>query len=169
MSNPILTIEMEKGDKIIVELFKNLMPEQVNYFLSYVNSGYYDGLPFHSCLKDQFVQCGFSEQSGYGSPAFVFEEDDIPLDQDIKNQEGTFAIVTSKYPNTAILQFAILLTDKPIYNEGIEIIFSPLGKVIDGLNFVKKLSAVEVDEILNPIVPQMVNKITVEDNLRINI
>lgn len=151
---------MEKGDKIKIEVFESFVNEQVNYFLSYVNSGYYDGLPFHSCLKDQYVQCGYPEHSGYGSPAFVFEEDEIPFGQNIKNQEGTFAIVTSKYPNTAKLQFAILLTDKPIYNEGIEIIFSPLGKVTSGLEFVKKLSAVEVDNMLSPIVPQTVNKIT---------
>jgi cyclophilin family peptidyl-prolyl cis-trans isomerase len=121
-------------------------------------------LPFHTCLKDQYVQCGYWESSGYGSPAFIEDQEEVSFEQSIKKQEGILAFVTSKYPNTPKLQFAILLTDKPIYNEGIEMIFSPLGKVSDGLDLVKKLSNVDVDETLYPIIPQLVKRITVENN-----
>jgi hypothetical protein len=38
-------------------------------------------------------------------------------------------------------------------------IFSPLGKVSDGLDLVKKLSNVDVDETLYPIIPQLVKRI----------
>jgi peptidyl-prolyl cis-trans isomerase B (cyclophilin B) len=46
MANPILTIEMENGNKIKVELFSDLVPTAVEYFLSYVKTGYYDACRF---------------------------------------------------------------------------------------------------------------------------
>lgn len=50
MANPIVTIEMENGGVIKVELYPEIAPNTVNNFLSLVNKGFYDGLIFHRVI-----------------------------------------------------------------------------------------------------------------------
>ena len=38
--NPIVTFEMENGDRIKAELYPDIAPNTVNNFLSLVNKGY---------------------------------------------------------------------------------------------------------------------------------
>ena len=44
MSNPIVTITMESGDVMKVELYPDIAPNTVNNFISLVKKGFYDGL-----------------------------------------------------------------------------------------------------------------------------
>ena len=45
--NPIVTIEMENGGKMVAELYPEVAPNTVNNFVSLVQSGFYNGLIFH--------------------------------------------------------------------------------------------------------------------------
>ena len=47
MPNPIVTITMENGDVMKVELYPDIAPNTVNNFISLVKKGFYDGLIFH--------------------------------------------------------------------------------------------------------------------------
>ena len=49
--NPIVTIEMENGDKMVAELYPHIAPNTVNNFISLVKDGYYDGIIFHRVIK----------------------------------------------------------------------------------------------------------------------
>ena len=49
--NPIVTIEMEDGGKIVAELYPDLAPISVNNFISLVKKGFYDGLIFHRVIS----------------------------------------------------------------------------------------------------------------------
>ena len=51
--NPIVTIEMENGDKMVAELYPHIAPNTVNNFISLVKDGYYDGIIFHRVIKDK--------------------------------------------------------------------------------------------------------------------
>lgn len=46
----MVTIEMENGQKIEIELYPEAAPETVKNFLSLVRSGFYDGLTFHRVI-----------------------------------------------------------------------------------------------------------------------
>ena len=50
MPNPVVTIEMENGGIIKVELYPDIAPNTVNNFLSLVKSGFYNGLIFHRVI-----------------------------------------------------------------------------------------------------------------------
>lgn len=50
MNNPIVTIEMEDGGTIRLELYPEIAPESVNNFVSLVSSGFYDGTIFHRVI-----------------------------------------------------------------------------------------------------------------------
>ena len=49
--NPIVTIEMEDGGKIVAELYPEMAPISVNNFISLVKKGFYDGLIFHRVIS----------------------------------------------------------------------------------------------------------------------
>ena len=49
--NPIVTIQMKKGDVIKLELYPDIAPNTVNNFISLVNQGFYDGLTFHRIIE----------------------------------------------------------------------------------------------------------------------
>ena len=52
MANPVVTIEMESGGKIIAELYPEIAPETVNNFVSLASKGFYDFSPGHPRLHD---------------------------------------------------------------------------------------------------------------------
>ena len=54
--NPIVTIEMENGDKMVAELYPHIAPNTVNNFISLVKDGYYDGIIFHRVIKGFMIQ-----------------------------------------------------------------------------------------------------------------
>ena len=49
--NPIVTIEMEDGGKIVAELYPEVAPITVNNFISLAGKGFYDGLIFHRVIS----------------------------------------------------------------------------------------------------------------------
>ena len=50
VKKPIVTIEMEDGGIITIELYPSKAPETVNNFISLINKGFYDGLFFHRTI-----------------------------------------------------------------------------------------------------------------------
>ena len=47
--NPVATITMQNGKRIVVELYPEVAPNTVNNFISLANSGFYNGLVFSPC------------------------------------------------------------------------------------------------------------------------
>ena len=41
--NPIVTIEMQNGDIMKLELYPDIAPNTVNNFISLINKGFYNG------------------------------------------------------------------------------------------------------------------------------
>ena len=68
--NPIVTIEMEDGGKIVAELYPEMAPISVNNFISLVKKGFYDGLIFHRVIKGFMIQGGDPEGTGMGGPGY---------------------------------------------------------------------------------------------------
>ena len=46
-NNPIVTITMEDGGKIVAELYPDVAPQSVYNFISLIKKGFYNGLIFH--------------------------------------------------------------------------------------------------------------------------
>ena len=57
--NPVVTIEMEHGKKIQVELYPEIAPNTVSNFISLVQKGFYDGLIFHRVIRGFMIQGGW--------------------------------------------------------------------------------------------------------------
>ena len=54
--NPIVTMELEDGGIIKIELYPQIAPNTVNNFISLVKKGFYDGLKFHRVIRGFMIQ-----------------------------------------------------------------------------------------------------------------
>ena len=54
--NPVVTIEMQNGDKITAELYPEVAPNTVNNFIELIKSGFYDGFIFHRVIPGFMIQ-----------------------------------------------------------------------------------------------------------------
>ena len=57
-NNPIVTITMEDGGKIVAELYPEVAPQSVYNFISLANAGFYNGLIFHRVIPGFMIQGG---------------------------------------------------------------------------------------------------------------
>ena len=64
--NPIVTITMEDGSIIKVELYPEIAPNTVANFISLVKKGFYDGLTFHRVIRGFMIQGGCPQGTGTG-------------------------------------------------------------------------------------------------------
>ena len=70
MKNPVVTITMENGGVMKVELYPDKAPNTVNNFLSLAGKGFYDGLIFHRVISGFMIQGGDPEGTGMGGPGY---------------------------------------------------------------------------------------------------
>ena len=95
MKNPIVTIEMENGKKIVAELYPDKAPNTVNNFISLANSGFYDGLAFHRVIQGFMIQGGDPAGNGTGGPGYCIKGEFAIngfKDNDIKHLRGVLSM-----------------------------------------------------------------------------
>ena len=73
MQNPVVTIKMQSGKTIKLELYPDKAPNTVNNFISLVKKGYYDGLTFHRVIPGFMIQGGDPDGNGMGGPGYVIK------------------------------------------------------------------------------------------------
>ncbi len=137
-NNPIVILHTSSGD-ITLELYRAQAPISVENFLSYANSGFYDGTIFHRVIKRFVIQGG----------GFTSKLEKKPTLDPIINESGnrlhndrwSVAMARTNDPNSATSQFYINLRmnsslDKGRGKEG----YTVFGKVIDGQYVVSDIS-----------------------------
>src|SRR5690625_1416613 len=63
---PVVTMTMENGGEVVMELYPNIARNTVNNFISLVQDGFYDGLTFHRVIPDFMFQGGDPVGVGIG-------------------------------------------------------------------------------------------------------
>lgn len=150
------TIHTSMGD-IKVELFGKDAPKTVENFTKLAESGYYNGVSFHRVIQDFMIQGGDPTGTGAGGQsAFGAEfEDEI---NSHKIEAGTLAMA-NRGPNTNGSQFFIVTESAQPHLDGRHTVF---GKVIEGMDVVKSIAAVEVDYQDRPLEPVTMTGVSVE-------
>ena len=111
-------------------------------FLAYVDSGFYDGTIFHRVIPDFMIQGG-----GF-TPDMKQKPTKPPIkneaDNGLKNDAGTIAMARTPVTDSATAQFFINLKDNDFLNHGgRDFGYAVFGKVIGGMDVVKKIAAVK--------------------------
>jgi len=66
----MVTIEMQNGGKIELEMDRTAAPNTVKNFVSLARKGFYDGLIFHRVIEGFMIQGGCPEGTGTGGPGY---------------------------------------------------------------------------------------------------
>ena len=162
MQNPIVTIEMDNGKIIKVELYPDKAPNTVNNFISLVSDGFYDGLKFHRVAKGFMIQGGDPQGTGMGGPGYGIKGEFSSngfAGNDIVHEEGVISMARSQSLDSAGSQFFICSGDASFLDGG----YAGFGKVTEGLDVVMEIA--ELNTAPNggpPSEEQIIKKITVE-------
>ena len=160
MKNPIVTIEMENGDKMVAELYPHIAPNTVNNFISLVKSGFYDGIIFHRVIKVFMIQGGCPNGNGMGGPGYSIagEFSSNGFTNNLKHEKGVLSMARTMQPNSAGSQFFIMHQRAPHLDGE----YAAFGRVIEGLDVVDKIASVKVNRMDKPLEDQRIKAMTVE-------
>lgn len=158
--NPIVTIEMENGDVMKVELYPEIAPNTVNNFISLVNKGFYDGVIFHRVIRGFMIQGGDPQGTGVGGPGYSIKGEFSynGFANDLKHTKGVLSMARTMEPNSAGSQFFIMHETSPHLDGQ----YAAFGKVVEGEDIIDKIAAVATDYMDKPLEEQKMKKVTVE-------
>lgn len=160
MKDPIVTIEMESGNLIKVELYPDVAPNTVNNFISLVEKGFYNGTIFHRVIPGFMIQGGDPEGTGMGGPGYSIkgEFSSNNFKNNLKHEKGVISMARTMLPDSAGSQFFIMAEDAS-YLDGQ---YAAFGKVIEGIEEVDRIVLQERDYDDRPYEDQKMKNVTVE-------
>ncbi len=160
MSNPIVTITMESGDTIRLELYPEVAPISVNNFISLVKKNFYDGLIFHRVIKGFMIQGGCPDGTGMGGPGYSIKGEFAMngVENNLKHTEGVLSMARAMNPNSAGSQFFIMHKNSPHLDGQ----YAAFGKVIEGMDVVNKIAETATDWNDRPLQKQVMKSVTVD-------
>ncbi len=167
----IAILHTSMGD-ISVQFFDDIAPKAVENFLTHAENGYYDGLIFHRVIEEFMIQSGDPLGTGNGGESIWGEDFELELSEDAYNLRGALCMANSGTAVSNGSQFYIVqgetitdahfrmyeqygytFTDEqkelhktyggaPWLDGG----YTVFGQVIEGMDVVDAIGAVEVDE-----------------------
>ena len=153
----MIVIEMENGKEIKLELYPEKAPITVANFEKLVNEGFYDGLTFHRVISGFMIQGGCPNGNGTGGPKEKikgeFSANGVP--NDLKHTRGLISMARARDFDSAGSQFFIMHKDTP-YLDGQ---YAAFGKVIEGIETVDEIAAVETDYNDKPLKPVVMKRV----------
>ncbi|MBM4071887.1 MAG: peptidyl-prolyl cis-trans isomerase [Planctomycetes bacterium] len=143
---PVVEMDTSMG-KIKIELDIKKAPITVKNFLAYVDDQHYDGVIFHRVIPNFMIQGG-----GF-VPGMKEKKTRDPIKNEsgngLRNKRGTIAMARTNQPDSASAQFFINVKDNSFLdkeNARDKVGYAVFGRVIDGMDVVDKIRAVETGE-----------------------
>lgn len=159
--NPVATIEMQDGQKIVIELYPGIAPNTVNNFISLANKGFYDGTIFHRVVPGFMIQGGDPNGNGSGGPGYTIKGEFTSNGHknNLKHTRGVISMARSGNDlDSAGSQFFIMESDADYLDNA----FATFGKVTEGMEVVDAIAAQERDKKDKPLQDQVMKKVTVD-------
>ncbi|MCM1289806.1 MAG: peptidylprolyl isomerase [Corallococcus sp.] len=158
--NPIATITMESGKKIVLELYPDAAPNTVNNFIALANSGFYNGLIFHRVIRGFMIQGGCPNGTGTGGPGYSIagEFSQNGFENSLKHTRGVISMARAMAPNSAGSQFFIMHRNAPHLDGA----YAAFGKVTEGMDVVDEIADQPTDYTDRPFEKQIMQSVIVE-------
>jgi peptidyl-prolyl cis-trans isomerase B (cyclophilin B) len=158
--NPLVTLEMDNGEKIEIELYPQIAPNTVNNFISLVQKGFYDGLIFHRVIPGFMIQGGCPKGTGTGGPGYCIkgEFDSNGFANDLKHHRGVISMARTMFTDSAGSQFFIMVDNAPHLDGE----YAAFGKVVSGMEEVDRIVGVDTNFNDKPLEDQRIKKASVE-------
>jgi len=140
----MVTITMETGKQIKIELLPEYAPKTVANFEKLVKEGFYDGLTFHRIIPGFMIQGGDPLGNGMGGA-----KEKIPgefrqngfAQNTLKHVRGVISMARAYDPDSASSQFFIMHADAPHLDGA----YAAFGRVVEGLDVVDEIAAIPTD------------------------
>ena len=160
---PNVTITMESGEEIHLELYPAVAPHTVANFVSLAEGGFYDGLIFHRVIAGFMIQGGDPNGNGTGGPGYNIKGEFAAngVKNDIKHERGVLSMARrSDGYNTAGSQFFIMHSD----HSSLDGQYAAFGRVTDdaSLAVVDKIATTKTDSNDKPLTEWRIKTITVD-------
>ena len=156
----MITITMQNGKQIKLELYPEAAPITVQNFVDLVKKGFYNGLTFHRVISGFMIQGGCPKGDGTGGPGYHIkgEFSQNGVSNPIRHTRGVISMARAMDPNSAGSQFFIMHADAPHLDGS----YAAFGKVIEGLDVVDKIATTRTDFRDRPMTPQVMKSVTVD-------
>ncbi|MBQ7059851.1 MAG: peptidylprolyl isomerase [Firmicutes bacterium] len=157
----MVTITMQNGKQIKLELYPEIAPITVQNFIDLVNKGFYNGLCFHRVISGFMIQGGCPEGTGMGGPGYNIKGEFLAngVSNPLKHERGVISMARAYNPNSAGSQFFIMHQDAPHLDGQ----YAAFGKVVEGIEVVDEIASVGTDFSDRPLTPQIMEKVEITD------
>jgi peptidyl-prolyl cis-trans isomerase A (cyclophilin A) len=152
MKNRIAIFNTSMGS-FKVELYDGKAPLTAGNFADLAGRGFYNGLTFHRVMDGFMIQGGDPNGDGTGGPGYAIKDEFGP---GLRHSSEGILSMANAGPNTGGSQFFITLAPTP-WLDGKHAIF---GKVVEGMDVVRKIGKVQTGPGDRPIQPVTINSIT---------
>jgi len=166
---------------IKIKLFPELAPKAVENFMTHAKDGYYDGVTFHRVIQDFMIQGGDPDGNGTGGESIWGEGFETEISNQLYNIRGALSMARTQDPNSNGSQFFIvqnsddmhdglLKDDYPqaiidAYKNGgypsLDGEYTVFGQVVEGMDVVDAIAAVETDSSDKPKEDVKIEKINI--------
>lgn len=155
--NDKVTITLENGKEIKLELFKEVAPITVQNFLNLVDEKFYDGLIFHRVIEGFMIQGGDPTGTGMGgsSKKIKGEFKINGVNNELNHTRGVISMARSYDNNSASSQFFIMHEDAPHLDGS----YAAFGAVVSGIENVDEIAKTKTDYNDRPIKEQKIKTI----------
>lgn len=161
--NPIVTMNIKDYGTIKIELYPKYAPNTVANFVNLVEEGFYNGNTFHRLVPGFVLQGGDPEGNGTGDPGYSikgeFRENGYTKNT-LKHKAGIISMARSASPDSAGSQFFIVLADSQMISASLDNKYAAFGKVIEGLEIIKKIE--DSEKVENEQTGKLKENITIE-------
>lgn len=170
MGTPTATIHTTRGN-IEVELYAERAPRTVENFIGLATGDIewthpdtgesmdpplYDDVPFHRVIDDFMIQTGDPVGTGRGGPGYTFDDEFHP---ELRHDSPGTVSMANRGPDTNGSQFFITLDAQPHLDDR----HAVFGEVIDGMDVVREIGAVETDGDDRPVDEILLESITIHE------
>lgn len=158
--SPIVTMTMENGGEVIIELYPQLAPNTVNNFISLIQDDFYNGLTFHRVIPGFMIQGGDPEGNGAGGPGYSIkgEFESNGFSNELEHKRGVLSMARSQDPDSAGSQFFIIHEDSAHLDGD----YAAFGQVIEGMDVVDEIVSVPTEGQDQPKEDQTIKSMTVD-------
>lgn len=158
--NPVVTMTMNSGNSVKIELYPEVAPNTVNNFISLVKKGFYNNLTFHRVIYGFMIQGGCPNGNGMGGPGYSIkgEFNQNRFQNDLKHEPGVISMARAMHPNSAGSQFFLMHQTSPHLDGA----YAAFGKITEGLAVVDKIAQVPTGPNDKPVEPQVIQSMTVD-------
>ena len=159
-TNPIVTIEMETGEIMKLELYPDVAPESVNNFISLVKDGFYNGLIFHRVISGFMIQGGCPQGTGMGNPGYSIKGEFAAngIENALPHTRGVLSFARSQMPNSAGSQFFLMHKDYPSLDGQ----YAAFGQLVEGFEVVDMIAESDCNRNDKPVVEAKMKSVTVD-------